>query len=39
MIELYYGDEARVSLEPCVPRGWQFADEEASDADGERQRH
>lgn len=30
LIDLYYGDEARVSLEPCVPYGWQFADEEVS---------
>ena len=28
MIDLYYGDESRVCLEPCVPYGWQFADEE-----------
>jgi transposase len=27
LIDLYYGDESRVSLEPCVPYGWQFADE------------
>lgn len=27
-IDLYYGDESRVSLEPCVPYGWQFAGEE-----------
>lgn len=26
-IDLYYGDEAAVSLEPCVPYGWQFLDE------------
>jgi transposase len=25
---LYYGDESRVSMEPCVPYGWQFAGEE-----------
>ncbi len=30
LIELYYGDESGVSLEPCVPYGWQFADEEVS---------
>ena len=29
-LDLYYGDEAGVSLEPCVPYGWQFADEEAA---------
>lgn len=28
MIDLYYADESRVSLEPNVPYGWQFADEE-----------
>ena len=28
MIDLYYGDESRVSLEPCIPYGWQFPDEE-----------
>ena len=27
-IDLYYGDESRVSLEPCVPYAWQFKDEE-----------
>lgn len=27
-IELYYGDESRISLEPCVPYAWQFRDEE-----------
>jgi hypothetical protein len=27
LIELYYGDECRVSIEPCVPYGWQFKDE------------
>jgi transposase len=27
-IDLYYGDESRVSTEPCIPYGWQFADEE-----------
>jgi hypothetical protein len=30
LIDLYYSDESRVSLEPCVPYGWQFADEEVS---------
>jgi transposase len=25
---LYYGDESRVCLEPCVPYGWQFKDED-----------
>jgi transposase len=29
LIDLYYGDESRVSLEPCVPYGWQFPGEEA----------
>lgn len=28
-IDLYYADEAAVSLEPCVPYAWQFADERA----------
>lgn len=27
-IDLYYGDESRVSMEPCVPYGWQFSDED-----------
>jgi transposase len=27
LIELYYGDESRVSIEPCVPYGWQFKDD------------
>lgn len=26
-IDLYYADESRVSLEPCIPYGWQFPDE------------
>lgn len=26
-IDLYYGDESRVSLQPCVPYAWQFRDE------------
>ena len=29
-VDLYYGDEAGVSLEASVPYGWQFADEEVS---------
>ena len=28
LIDLYYSDESRVSLEPCVPYGWQFPGEE-----------
>ena len=28
-IDLYYADEASVSLEPCVPYAWQFTDEQA----------
>jgi transposase len=28
LIDLYYGDECRVSLQPNVPYGWQFADED-----------
>jgi DDE superfamily endonuclease len=27
LIDLYYADESRVCLEPCVPYGWQFSDE------------
>ena len=27
-IDLYYGDESRVSLQPCVPYAWQFPGEE-----------
>lgn len=27
-IELYYSDESKVSLTPCIPYGWQFPDEE-----------
>lgn len=29
LLDLYYGDESRVSLDPCVPYGWQFAGEAA----------
>jgi transposase len=29
-IDLYYADESKVSLETCVPYGWQFADEEVT---------
>ena len=29
-IDLYYADEAAVSLVPCVPYAWQFKDEEVS---------
>lgn len=28
LIDLYYGDESRISLEPCVPYAWQFKGEE-----------
>lgn len=28
LIDLYYGDESGVNLEPNVPYGWQFRDEE-----------
>lgn len=28
LIDLYYGDESRVSLEANVPYGWQFVDED-----------
>jgi transposase len=27
LIDLCYGDESRICLEPCVPYGWQFKDE------------
>ena len=27
-IDLYYGDESRVSMEPCIPDGWQFRGED-----------
>ncbi len=27
LIDLYYGDESRISIEPCAPYGWQFKDE------------
>ena len=27
-IDLFYGDESRVSLLPCVPYAWQFPDEQ-----------
>jgi len=27
-IDLFYADESRISLEPCVPYAWQFKDEE-----------
>lgn len=27
-IDLYYGDESRISTQPCVPYAWQFKDEE-----------
>jgi len=30
LIDLYYGDESGVNLEPNVPYGWQFRDEEVS---------
>ena len=30
LLDLYYGDQSGVSLEPCVPYGWQFADEQVS---------
>jgi transposase len=29
-IDLFYGDECQVSLVPCVPYGWQFADAEVA---------
>ena len=27
---MFYGDESRASLQPCVPYGWQFADEKVT---------
>ena len=27
LIDLYYGDESRISLQPCVPYAWQFKNE------------
>jgi transposase len=27
LIDIYYGDQSKVALEPCIPYGWQFADE------------
>lgn len=30
LIDLYYGDESGINLEPNVPYGWQFSDEEVS---------
>ena len=30
VIDLLYGDECQVSLLPCIPYGWQFADEEVA---------
>lgn len=29
-LDLYYGDEAAVALQPCVPYGWQFPDEQVA---------
>ena len=28
LMDLYYGDESRVSLQPCVPYAWQFKHED-----------
>jgi hypothetical protein len=28
LIDLYYGDESCVCVEPCVPYGWQFPEED-----------
>ena len=30
LLDIYYGDESGVNLEPNVPYGWQFGDEEVS---------
>ena len=27
LIDIYYGDESGINLEPNVPYGWQFRDE------------
>ena len=27
-IDVFYGDESRVSMQPCIPYAWQFADEQ-----------
>ncbi len=29
-IDLYYGDQSGVSLDPCAPYAWQFADEQVA---------
>lgn len=29
-LDLYYGDQSGVSLDPCVPYAWQFADEQVA---------
>lgn len=29
-IDLFFGDESRVSLQPCIPYAWQFKDEQAA---------
>jgi hypothetical protein len=29
-IDVFYGDESRVSMQPCVPYAWQFADEKVT---------
>lgn len=29
-VDVFYGDESGVSLLPCVPSGWQFADEKVT---------
>ena len=26
LLDLYYGDESRISVEPCVPYAWQLRD-------------
>ena len=28
LMDLYYGDESRISLQPCVPYAWQFKHED-----------
>ena len=29
-VDVFYGDESRVSMQPCVPYAWQFADEKVT---------
>jgi len=38
LIDLYYGDESRISLQPCVPYAWQFKGEDVLHAQHPRRR-